>query len=272
MAGMRFRPLAAVLILLLPLLAGGDMGQSMSALRRTILASNPIAYWPLEDESGATSGAPAVGGTPASVTGTVVWAGETDLPGATQAPTLTDGALSLTVSGGSATAWTVELLQKGTFYVETPFVNIYAGGVVFGVFAPVNTGDYVFLSADVVGGEGNYGVLDSGAAAGAGWENVWHHIAVTVEQDGADIDVALYINGALYDSTTMASVTPGAVTSIRLNKDVWPEVTSISHVAVFNGTTISGAANAMDAYVGETPAARFARLCTESGIAYDVRT
>lgn len=244
---------------------------SMSALHRTVLATNPVAYWRMEDNAGAAFGAPTAGAAGMMPqAGTVVWADQTDLVGATQAPTTSDATLIGAVSGGSSTSWHVEFVAKGSFtsiaiarvYTDSPTANTYrvtwpsssAGTMTVFVTAPDGT---------LLGG------ASTGTAAGDDWEDNWHHIGITAEQSGSDISVTLTVDGVA-QSEPISSVTTGAVTEVWLNHNRTTEMESFAHVAVGDGTTLSDAADGIDGFDGENAGDRFARLCAEEGIDSDV--
>jgi len=240
-----------------------------SALARTILASNPVAYWPLEDAAGATQGASAIGGAAMAVIGGEVDFGVfTDLPGGSVAPDMTAGYLQGTVTGASSTSWHTEFAVSGFSTSLAVIARIYTSGALTNVWRfamPTTAGDPVQVFIDDFAGAGPVITL-LGPTATADWDLEWHHIAVTAEQVASSMVSKLYVDGVLYATDTTAG-TLGAPTAVLLNHNyTFATMESFAHVAVGNGTTPVGAP-AMSAYSGEQAHTRFLRLCAEEGIA-----
>jgi len=241
-----------------------------SALRRAILFSAPTAYWPLEDGSDATSGASALGGTPMTPTGTVAFAGVTDLVGAVQEPDLTSGMLTGLVSGVSTSSWHVEFLLKQPF-TSSAFARVLTGSALFAAFrfaAPSAVGQawkVIISGSDDV----TTTILTGSTLATAATENAWHHVALSADQVAGNVVTRLYADGVLEATATTAG-TLAAPSTVLVNQNYDGIVaTSISHVAVGDGIVISGAAAALDGYAGEQAHERIARLCGEEGVVYE---
>lgn len=250
-------------------LARLGIGQdSKSAIARTILATSPNAYWPLEDDSSATSGASAVGGPAMSADG-VQFAQVTDLVGSVTAPAIgTAGLLRGVVTGVSASAWHCELMIIMAFD-GTAVARVYTPSPTFStfrVFMPSAAGQAV--SVFVTDNTGGTVAVLTGTAVAASWENAWHHIAFTAAQSGGNVNLTLRQDG-VQEATTSAAGTLAAPTEFLGNQN-GIDVTSIAHVVLADGATVSDAAAAMDGYDGEEAAVRAARLCDEEGILVDV--
>ncbi|GAA2673908.1 hypothetical protein GCM10010400_40060 [Streptomyces aculeolatus] len=84
-----------------------------SALTRAITDAEPLAYWPMEDEAGATQAASGLeGGAPLAVTGLTFGSDDT-LPAALPLPTAADTAtLKGTVTGATAGGWHAEFVYR----------------------------------------------------------------------------------------------------------------------------------------------------------------
>lgn len=260
-----------------PIVCGGAFrrvqatpGESWSALKRTIMASDPVAYWPLEDDSGATKAASATGGLPMTSSGAVEFGAVTSLIGSAQAPDLSaPAALFGSIGSGSGSAWHCEFLIKATFG-NSAIARIYTSSNAFACYRifwpPDGAGNLqVFITAaDQVT---VIAALTTGAAVGAGWDQTWHHIAVTSEQSGSNVVINLYIDGALYNSTTAAGAL-GACTDFYANHLLLTSVESFAHISIGNGVGLSGMASALAGYDGEQAHVRVARLCNEEGVRF----
>jgi hypothetical protein len=238
-----------------------------SALRRTILASAPEAYWPLEDDADATLAGASVEGPPLRIAGTVDFAAFGDLAGAAQTPDMTAGSLFGTVSGVSATSWHAEFAVKMPFNSISVVGRIYAhssAAAIWRIFLPTAAGG----SCQVFVTDVNSSVLFNlfGTAVAASFENAWHHIAITAEQSGTSVVGKLYVDGVL-EATGSGTATLGDPYEFWANHQL-TTVTSMAHIAVGSGTTLSGAANALTGYSGEQAHERISRVCGEEGIPF----
>lgn len=276
---MRLRFALAALVVLLPLLlVGGDMAASLSALRRTILAASPTAYWPLEEPSGASFLASGLsGGTPIAIGNN---------PPQLGASGLADGASAALDVGGTGktpvtqlalpamTTWSISWV--GRYYIDSAPDSAW----MFKFSGPVNVYVYVIGQrvAAAVGGTIVYTDVVAGDAAG---EADPHHFILTLTQNGSDIDVELSSDGSVATggfpgSGTVASTTNGPPSQVVIgNLDGESRTASllIGHLAIFDtayATNLNDSPGPVDAYVGESATTRFARLCTEAGVAYDV--
>lgn len=249
-----------------------------SALRRAILATEPVAYWPLEDDAGADQSASSSSGQqPMRVAGTVTFAVDSDLPGSGATPDLSGGALFGRVSGGSATSWYVEFWIKcdftsdavGRIYTSSPDTS-----AIWRILFPVDAADdFSVIIGDI---EGSADGAVASSAVGAGFDGVWHHIAIAAVQGGSDVDASLYIDGELAGTGGVASSTLGRVTEVWANHQDTAnnDVHSFAHIAVSDsGPTLATLATTVAAgsgHTGETAGQRFERLCREEGIAVHI--
>lgn len=242
--------------------------EALSPIRRAVLASNPVAYWPLED--GLDSDQPGAATTdtaPMVIAQTVTFAQDETLQGSAAVADLTAGGLVGTVQGCSSDSWHVEFWFDAIYntgsraaYFTTSSPQVYSwemkqpasasGSFDLLVFAPDRT------------------LLRTIAAPVSGWLETWHHIAITAEQSGTGVQVRIYVDGVLEIQDTIPTSALGGVTGVVVN-DLdgglfdWR---GLAHFAVGNGTTASDAALAGDAYAGESAADRLNRLCTQGGI------
>lgn len=237
-----------------------------SALRRTIDASSPVAYWPLEDGLDAAEGGSGVsGGTPMITEGAVTFDFYDDLAGADGAPSVGTATLRGFVSGASATAWHAEFAMRatyggiGAFRIYTPSTTHNT----FRVFLPISAG--LGMSVFITASDGSTTTSLSGTDP-SNFDGIWHHYAITATQSGASVVTRYYIDGALQATDTTAG-TLAAPSEVRGNPNQDATVQGIAHVAVGDGITAVGAP-AVDGYLGEMAHDRIERLCDEEGIVY----
>lgn len=293
MAGMRSRPIAAALILLSALLVGADMGQAMSALKRTILGKNntePVAYWPLEDGSDATQAGSALSGVPAlTAAGSVTFGSFDAVPGASAAPSMPPTSrLSANVSMAATAGWTVAFVTK--VVTEDPITSPTVANAVtafwhagsadltqWKVTSTTDGGSFAATAVNIANSSGTIGGTVPATSAVDIMDGEWHLIIVTAEQSGSDVVVTLYVDD-VSDSDTATSATLPAISTFALGNldrgSAELNVTDmhLSHAVIW--PSVLGAPEraqllqAMNGYAGEL--VRFARLCDEVGVAYSV--
>jgi hypothetical protein len=225
-----------------------------SAQYRYISSTAYLQYRPMEGTGEGTTTGPAGSGDLPDLSNGGVWS---DFPGA--AP---------------ATSWRIEVdakfgLDKGTADFA-PIIRWNTGGSI---------GEWK-LSADVVQAQLTYTVQATGAQTilDTGldvYDGVWHHWQVDATQNGANIDIVIRADGVSVYSTSIAH-TLGSV-GFWLVQDDDPaagasRMPAVGHVVVYGPIPSSSSSyDAFTGWAGETPAERFARLCTENGIPYTVR-
>lgn len=261
---------------------GGDTERS--AMRRTIDALTPAAYWPLEDAEGATEGAPGLtGGTPLAVAGTVAFGAETDHVGSLRTPDMKGGRLYAPVSGVSVSGdgWVLEFVTR--FDVATGTARRFVSLVLDSV------SDFKFIDMDLpsLPGTNTHSVRVRDAqdpqhviiTVGHEVDDIatWNHVAIHVYNVGADGHLDLYINGVLVSSDSEAGQQAGSPIDITINKSMMNEASflvsgeeylSIAHVMFHNvDGTVPLSSGGWNAYDGELAAERFDRLCLEEKLA-----
>lgn len=95
-----------------------------------------------------------------------------------------------------------------------------------------------------------------------------HHMRLTVANDGADVDWALYLDGSTIGLGTRTGQDMQGVGRIRLFALTGTQRPAFGHVAVWVGDApaLADTVEAAFGHAGEPAAARFARLCEEAGI------
>ncbi|WP_431880240.1 hypothetical protein, partial [Micromonospora marina] len=267
--------------------------QELSPLRRTILASSPLAYWPLEDGVAAQQAASAVPGIP---------------------PMLVNGSAEF-VTVEDDTFGSTPTLRYGT----SALLNLAGGGSVAsqtlpsGVAAATDQGwtVAVAIEADVSQAPGDiilFEVQAPSAATFARWQVIqrkttFHTQVVGVKADGTSVvlidDNGYYPSFGLFHlsvwqsgtsigvrymgsptwTTAVTGSMAGGVTQVVVNSGGQTQATPMptGHVALWAGSTMPIPIGGTDAYGGfvyaaefsyrgEVATGRLARLCAESGV------
>jgi hypothetical protein len=246
--------------------------------------SNIIAYWPMEDESNATTLASAVSGHPAfAITGSVT-------PGAystwtASAPLPTIGTGSLRVNMPTYTS-TTDMFMR--FFMEVPAAGVVSTQRVIS-FTTSGTARTWSLYCSTAGAleleaydADGATVLNPGAVAFA-VNGLKQSIGIELTQNGANIDWTLFvldIDTSTLNTSAGSSVagtlnanTFGRVTQIRLGEDGAMNGTAIGHLAVADdGDAFANTLGAIVGWNGEVAASRINRLGGEEGFhAYATR-
>jgi hypothetical protein len=250
-------------------IAQGNNGL-LSPIERSIRATSPEVYWPLGDGFESTSAASGTNGRPMDLLlGTVEFGAFTDLSEGFTTPDLSEGALTGTISGVSASSWHCEFMARVDAYDGAAAVRLHAGSLgnhaVWRFFLPGSDGD----TCDVFVGDNADNVtfvLSSAAISQTLFLGNWLHYAVSAVQSGANITSKLYINGVEHTSTSNAG-TLYAPSQILVGHNIGV-IDSAAHIVIGSGSTISGAGAAIGDYAGETAGRRIERLCSEEGITF----
>lgn len=265
----------------------GQGKRKLSAMRRAIEPDAPIAWWPLDDGSQSTaassgleggasmtvaSGAPGFGG----IDGPIGSGGKAMLLMSTAGTAL--GTLSAAADGVSATGWTVEAWVEA---VLTPGA----------LSADVRLVDWTTSSSDVprwrIGMSGPSGritlyAVDAADSTLVFWtsgaanphptvDGAWHHVRVSVEQDGSDVQVQMHVDGLLVVDDPWVGKTAGAVRKIQAPyvTEVWTttgfDSAGVASISVYDTPTIDDHYAAGIGHLGEEAHTRIARICTENG-------
>lgn len=249
-----------------------------SPLYRAINGGSPVAYWPLEDASGATQASSGVvGGTALKATSTSPKFGSVSAAGS--APIADFG-------GGGQLTGSITSSTDGSFRVE--FIAVFASGQT----APApyikpltwyTTGTYYewFVQVNGPGGfnqeiEVAFRPSDGSSlveliTAFVPYDGKAHHYRIDVVQSGANQVVTFYVDGVdqIDDGFLHRVATVGHVTGVVLNQEgeTSSALPAIGHLAVWAPIT-SGVdtVSASTGYAGEAAVARLARLCGEQGV------
>lgn len=248
-----------------------------SSLARHVVArpANVTAYWPCEEGRQAAQFGPGLPDQDALVTTGLDMAADTTLPASDALPTVSTGdtaTWSGAVPTGPSDAWAVEMLLR----IETPetsptlteILSITTAGTIARWTVEINDTSLVVTTYDSVGA-----VIDTlSTAIGSNLFGPWLIFRLEATQNGPDVDwewiaVNIDIGSASSAPDTISGETLGAVTGIDTTTVGPPDGLSFGHIIVHDATLFVGwLAGADTAWVGETAAHRFFRLCAEEGI------
>lgn len=258
-----------------------------SALYRAVTRDSPLAYWPGEDgpsasqmSSAVTGGSPMVlvgNASPASFSSVNAASGSAPLPsyaistngasyiGTVPTTTINDWAAEFVVNVGTAIpgAASFQLVRfitsNGTWWIIS--MNLLSSAWQLDYFDS-NTGTSITLSTPTW-------VSSINPFDGQG-----HMVRVISQQAGPDVHWWLVIDNTIIDSGTVSSISSRRILYAITNfghfaTGVVPDVFSIGHISIFTNVATRDHTNAMNGNVGETPAARMSRLCSEESVPFE---
>jgi hypothetical protein len=241
--------------------------------------SNIVAYWPMEDASGATSLGSAFDGHPAiRITGSVTPAAYSHWAASDPIPTIGTGSMKVAVPTYTATSY---LFLR--FFAAVP-----AAGVVSTqrLISFTQTGTAKTWSLFVTTGgaldlraydDDGTQILSTGSIAFA-INGEQKSIGIELTQSGSDISYTLFVYD-IADSTltsssgattsgTLTGHTVGRATEVRFGEDGLMNDTALGHLAVSDSNNgFASTAGALIGWDGETAAARIHRLGVEEQFA-----
>ncbi|MGW5409034.1 hypothetical protein [Streptomyces spiralis] len=245
-----------------------------STLRRRIPSDSTLfAYWPMEDDQGATQAySPIPGVQPMRLTGFDM-ASQDDLGGSLPLPVLQPGgSMSATVPPppSGTGPWQVELLN----YIPTAPV---ASTVLYEI-ACTGTGNRYRVKVQtnqvqlqVVDADDTQLLLQtSTAGSNPPFFGSWNRVRVFARQTGSTVTVDLgwlnTTNNSGHFLTGSFTGTVGRVTTVRSSFGSGLEGTAIGHLSVFQAIDTRIMDGSDDGFNGETAAARLVRLGGEEGL------
>jgi hypothetical protein len=260
-----------------------------SALRRSILATGPADYWPMEDgPDSAQYHSALVGHNPMIIDqrGAVQLAGDDSLPGSAALPVVSYGPSfsddhntldTLLTDLGST--WTA------TWWMRTPKEsNMTAGQRPYTSFVVVRAtgGDIVAWSFgsryDVDNDEDEYEFyaigtddnLYANVTTAVDHTDDWRYVRVVVTSNGSSIRLRVWINGVSVGDQTSSrnGGTPQSVAVFLQANSIDPGTmpSTLGHLAFWSGEVDPDLQSAGAGWADETAGDRFLRLCAEEGL------
>lgn len=244
-----------------------------SPLKRAFLAHPDLkAYWPLEDEEGASIIASATpDGIPMTFSGVINFEENTDLVGSKPLPTFTPttaifGAVTGSFNGHFQVEWYM--------YVPSGLAGQVFLMYISGVGGRIRTWkiDTSTVNVGVVGLDATGTQVTSGAAAGTEFFDRWVRARFVANQSGADIAWNFTWYPVQYPAHTgwqfsgSVSGAVGDVTAVYTTADADAVGIKMGHIAVLDANGSDTTQQAAVGWIGDTAAERIIRLCAEQGI------
>lgn len=245
----------------------------------TTLANPPRAYWPCEDDDGATELASALGGPPMRISGTPDLASDSGFASSSPIPLLSSSEWSglvpsYTGTGDISVFFLLHATSGGATGPKT-LCSVYTTGT-------IQRWDVVYLTGgdfEVKAYDGNGTEVENGTL-GFAVNGKLLRVTVRMEQVGADVDWSfetLEVGAPSVGGTgaTIAGQTVSRVTKIVVNPGGGLDDFAIGHVSAHDDIVfLSGLSSELNAYgpfglqPGESAGRRIQRLCGEEGVAF----
>ncbi|MBB4935643.1 hypothetical protein F4561_006552 [Lipingzhangella halophila] len=258
-----------------------------SALRRRIVDSDPVGYWPLDDGKDTFSARPVVGRAqlfPWIREAEIKWADAEMAPWLESSVNVAKTGISSRIHGAydtdGVTADIVFARSEGAA-VSTMLVADAGSGDPGDPFTQIQVrtdpdDDEIDLSIKVTeDGAESSSTLDTVTARGF-WDGRPHHLRLVVEQGGSDLDITVLIDG----EEVITVVEPGqfaGLGGIGMGRStpgltVDEQTFLVAHLAAWTADPppVTDMVRAMRGHRGETAGRRIERLCSEEGIALEV--
>ncbi|QFZ75104.1 hypothetical protein GFH48_19145 [Streptomyces fagopyri] len=235
-----------------------------STLRRRIPSYNPAAYWPFEEDQGATQAySPIAGVRPMKVSG-VTFASDDTLGGATAMPAWDAGAEGRgTLPTMTAGAWHLECVMRLDTMpasLNTLF-EVATTGTAKKYTVRLQTNNVQVAALD---DDGNVlSLINSTAPVFTGR---WNRFQLWAKQVGGNVEMHvawISVGSTGLSVTNTYAGTEGRPTSVRVMGV--PTNLRLGHLAVFPTTNVAAFTAADDGFAGETTGDRLLRLSTEEG-------
>lgn len=249
-----------------------------SVIHRSVIASEPLAYWPCEDQASATTIASALtNGYPMTFVGAPTMASYEGFPGSANILVCNDARFVGRIQSDAAqTALQLQFLiyipEDGLADDYQDLISLVTTTFRFELeYDSPGSGGRFLLQGHPVGGS----APTTNAIANVNGTNMC--VTITAAQDGADVDYSLSVytletGTSVTESTTETSGTLGQALHVTIGSGATSltlDGVAIGHIAVRTSAADSASiASLLQGYSGEPAGTRFARLCTEAGITY----
>lgn len=242
-----------------------------STLRRRIPSYSPIAYWPMEEGSEATTAFSPITGVKAFKPTALGFASDDTLPGSSALPVVQVGASFVaTVPPAPAGTWQVELVYNldAMPVALTTLFEVRATGTARRVRARVATNQVVIDGLDT-----DDATVFTSTTTAPQFTGAWTRLQIKAVQTGGNVQYVfrwIIIGGTGFSVNTTIAAVPGYVTSVRSSFGTGLDGMRFGHLAVFNSETDTPFNSADSGFSGETAGARMLRLCAEEGIPFSL--
>lgn len=246
-----------------------------STLARRVPTYSPVAYWPMEEESGATVFYSPIDGVRPLTFSNITLAADSSLGGSDALPQIQNGSTlqGFVPTASTSSQWRTEFV----YYLSTlpatdaTMLRFSTTGTARYWAVRILTGDIIsVLVTDPDGTTLSSVAFGPFTQLGASWNRVF----LSATQNGADIDytVGVVVIGGSSQSSgaSIASATCGRVSGLAGGQPFYGAGTDgllLGHISVWDSSTDSGAYTSADnGFDGETAGARVDRLCTEEDV------
>jgi hypothetical protein len=243
-----------------------------SAVRRAILdlsgSSAPVAYWPCEDGQGSTSIGPAIGGITMTVYGTATFASDSSFACSASLPVIGlstwYAAVPAYTSSGSLAA---RFLLDAASAPNAEVLRVATTGTAAALTVNFSSGQLAAKGLNAAGGA----VFTSAAAAQTITATpVWVSLELAPSGGNVDYTLAVLAAGSASPVTVTGSYagSVGNATSVTVNQPAAAlSGVAVGHITIASAySSLSAYYQPLQAWAGETAAARVARLCAENSI------
>lgn len=241
-----------------------------STLRRRIPAYAPLAYWPMEDEDGATTAASGLPGGSVLYTLALDFGAESSLAGSSPLPRMSEGSRlngSVPPPATAATAWHLEFvyLLPEAPASDTIILGAWTTGTVRRWYLMLRSGVATVQGLDI---EGNV-LVNQLIGIGTNLFSTWTRWQFFMSESGGTVDwTCRWRNvGSIGGQFTGSySGTVGRVTDVVGPPDGYAagaDGLALGHIAVFPTADTLAYSLADSGYAGETAVSRMARLASE---------
>lgn len=258
------------------------LNQGTTALRSTMYrgltsaaTTTPVAYWPCEDMSQATSVASALGGSPMKLIGSPNLGADTGFACSAALPTMNGGSLvgtipTYTVTGESQVRFLVYLPTAPPDGTQLIKVRATGGTIPYWAVTYGTGGTLQLRGLDTDG----LTVLVASGSIAFGIDDVRVRVSMELTQNGANVDWRLSTVNATTGveagvSNTFATQTVGRLTAVTVCPGQTITDGVFGHISVQSDVTSAQDLDGqVTAFLGEQAPSRINRLCGEEGISF----
>lgn len=247
-----------------------------STLRRQLPALNPAAYWPMEEEEHATQAASPIAGVQAMFTEGLSWAAVDSLPSSGPLPTVSSNGQVAGIYGvvpapaSTLSAWQMQYVYRMDQLNATPRTVIRA----------ISAGTVAEWLIELGATQSNIRAFDSRQQqlfvaeinTGSDLYRQWIHVQFVVAQEGGNVRYTVQWTDVGGDAGEFSDTFAGTIgRPVAVGGPVGGyhadmDGLALGHISVWHTNASGQYAGAIDAWSGETAAARLTRLAVEEDL------